>query len=207
MSDEAARGIDPRFDPRFQRGYTPDAATPAFAEPAPVVRAEPSAPERRIAPPAARISHEQHHADLLAEIGFAADSTDAHADRSMFAAGAASAPAPSSAEPAPPAGDAGHRPPAGAVAPTAPAAPASRHSVLRFSIALAASFVFVVIGAALYWNAMNEQMRPSGRFSVSDSLTQQMILALGTGLLQAGALGAIVVLAVWAVTGLRRAGA
>jgi hypothetical protein len=210
MSKDATRAIDPRFDARFQRGYASDAAAPAppeaeadarAAAPPPTApdtrtpRAEapprtvPAHPVPRPAPgirspeataqrPVAQVTHEQHHVDLLAEMGFVADAADEHADPGMRRR-----------EPAKEEQDL----PVDSVPQRA-----------RFWIALGASVAFVVAGAALTWNAMNSQMSPTGRMGMGDQVTQQMMQSLGAGLVQAGSLGAIVVLAIWAVSGLRR---
>jgi hypothetical protein len=51
VSETNARSIDPRFDPRFQRGYVPDASAPPAAE-SDAVRPAPTAPTAPAVPTA-----------------------------------------------------------------------------------------------------------------------------------------------------------
>ncbi|MGI9825398.1 hypothetical protein [Agromyces sp. Marseille-Q5079] len=201
MSKDAARGIDPRFDPRFQRGYTPDAAepmrpdaAPVAADPVPVVRGTPAQPASRAAPDArpataivppsvaATAHRNDDHVDLLTQIGFAG--AEAHADQGI-PPGPPSTTAPSPAPRQPGAG-----------------LPVSTPTVLPrrgFWIALGASVAFVLGGVALYWNLNYEQMRPMNVTSSDGQVLLQAGMALATGMMQAGVLGIVVVLAIWAV--------
>ncbi|MFF2370510.1 hypothetical protein [Agromyces sp. NPDC058110] len=244
MSDEAARGIDPRFDPRFQRGYVSDAAANArkparrepTAPPSPIetelygpgsvgTAAERSAPLREEARvlEADRTPEPDHAAALLAYFAPEQGETGSRArpvpdDEAMFAprSDAPSTPGPSRIGPPPSTSavhsDLGMRAGEGAgdddfvVEPELESeSPFVRHPALRYWTALAISVVFVVVGAWLSWNMTRERMSPSG--TMADQAEAQAFLsavaALSAGLVQAGALGTVVVLAVWALQSAR----
>lgn len=233
MSNEAARGIDPRFDPRFQRGYTPDAAAtaspqasvaeaatePALAEPAAGrasqrretgIRAEPAV-GREVRPPERVVRPDQldddHAAALLAYFGPPADRAAApdaaESDEPQHRGRIGPSPAP--AEPAGSGFDRRHGEHVDVDADSENESPFVRHPSLAFWVALAASIGFVVVGVVVSWNVSLEQMRPTGRMSGAETQAFLSALsALGMGLVQAGALGTVVVLAIWAVQSGRR---
>ncbi|GAA1955373.1 hypothetical protein [Agromyces allii] len=222
MSDEATREIDPRFDPRFQRGYVPDAAgsaqpTATFARPSaetPAARADDGPARAASAQSPAIASSAPARSTTTAD-----DADHAAALLAYFApeADPQAAAAPEVAAPgAPPARAATYigPPPSHAVSGmnAAPAdsdfvvepepvseSPFVRHPALGFWVVLGTSLGFVVAGAVLTWNINYAQM--SGRMTLP-SEGQAFInamSALGAGLVQAGVLGIVVVLAVQAV--------
>lgn len=219
MSNEATRGIDPRFDPRFQRGYVPDAAALAADPPPAAVVAEPPAARAAAVPSASRPADPRDRpADPRDRPADADPADDDHAAALLAyfgpEAGAAPAVATASAaaQPSPRVG-----PPPTSSAPRADAAPSPefvvepepvsespfvRHPSLRFWLGLAASTSFVIVGTFLYWNVNIQQMR--GSMDVDGQAVLQASGALATGLAQAGALGVVVVLAVWAASSGRR---
>ena len=228
MSNEAARGIDPRFDPRFQRGYTTDAAAAARAaerrkphdppteEEAALFGPRPpgTAPER----PAPRVEpapapEPDHAAALLAYFGPEAHSV-AHPEASQYARSEAPAldqhrigPPPTAfgehSDPGMPSsqGDVDHF----VVEPEPESeSPFVRHPSLRYWLALAVSIGFAVAGAAIYWNVALQQMSGVAMLDTAGQAFQNALSSLGTGLVQSGLLGVVVVLAVWAVQSARK---
>jgi uncharacterized protein YjeT (DUF2065 family) len=200
MGSEVSEGrtpteLDPRFDPRFQRGYVPDAAA-SGSESVPPPPAEPTAPAP--APdadaaspgdPAAAIlgllAHAQ--AERLAGHSHEPDDSDPRDDQQ--------------AEPDPHVFTSPVEP---QVQPRADAEPIVHPSPARwFWIALAACFVFVVIGIALFWNGASDRSMFTAAPSSLEGAFNQFSMALAPALVQAGVLGSIVVLVTWAITGRR----
>ncbi|ANJ25611.1 hypothetical protein [Agromyces aureus] len=227
MSDEATRAIDPRFDPRFQRGYVPDVAGGARAK----VRREPTdAPtevETELFGPRSAVTSDRRPAPLTAappkpEADHAAALLAYFAPEEPTVPNPPTEPGPRS-DPAPnPPTDLG--PASGGITSHSESgmrrevddgfvepepeseSPFVRHRWLGFWVALAASIAFVVGGAVLYWNVSLEQMSPSGRIAgaAETQAFLSALYALGIGLVQAGALGIVVVLALGAVMSARR---
>jgi hypothetical protein len=200
MSGSSAPEIDPRFDPRFQRGYVPDASA--------------SSPPRLNAVPSRQQS------------GAVSDSTDADSEAALGASLAAgndqgagptavrdgvSGPHPDSEV----AADVGEVAPEAAVAdvresaqpdelaPVEPAPPATRW----FWIAIGVCLAFIAIGSLLYWNLASDPRRYSGPMEVGVDATIRMVVsALSPALVIAGVIGIVGVLATWAISGRRVAG-
>ncbi|KQM82249.1 hypothetical protein [Agromyces sp. Leaf222] len=225
MSNEAARGIDPRFDPRFQRGYKTDAAAAARAAERRRPDAPPTAEEAALfgpRPPGApperptprieaaapfaptRVSEPDHAATLLAYFGpkAGAEATTSYAAEAQSQGRIE----PSPLEQALHADDGMGAHDDFVVEPEPLSeSPFVRHPSLSFWVALAASAAFVIAGVVLTWNVNLEQMRPTGRMAGAESQAFLSALsALAIGLVQAGALGVVVVLAMWAVQSRRR---
>ncbi|WP_448808317.1 hypothetical protein [Agromyces bauzanensis] len=186
---EAKAPIDPRFDPRFQRGYVPDAAAPAAAE-APMV---PTAPEVPASAP-----------------------TPASVDDPVTATDGpeAEVPArPADPEPVRPAGDDASAP-IGARSPSdpepesalaalfEPSSQASSTFAAWFTAGWGVSVVAAVLGVSLWWASIASQNYYSGPGNESDRWLQAFGWMVAPSLVEAGLLGLVVML-VW--TGLRHA--
>ncbi|GAA1839109.1 hypothetical protein [Agromyces salentinus] len=215
MSDEAARAIDPRFDPRYQRGYTPGVhevptAVPEAPREAQRVEREPggraAATEAAVARKPQRgdtaiVSDEQAHDHAAALLAYFGRETGSEA------VGSTGGPPRGARIEAPPAA-AGQYADSGMAelldasvtdAEHESESPFVRHPSLAFWVSLASSIAFVLIGAVLYWNVNLEQMQPGGRIGGEDQAFLSTMHALGLGLVQAGVLGIVVVLALWSV--------
>lgn len=183
MAQDAGRGIDPRFDARFQRGYD-GATTPAEA---PDSQGRPAGP-----PPAAAHVSEAPVADdaataqnrPLLDLG-----EDAVATTDATIPTARRAPA---GDPAP--------------IPAEPLEPTRFRPAPRLWIALVASLGFIVVGAGVLWTLVSDPDFFMGRAgSAEEQAVMQFMMNLAPGFVQAGVVGVIVVLVAWAV-GARRAG-
>jgi hypothetical protein len=195
VSEGTVPGIDPRFDPRFQRGYVPDpAAMPAARETPPVA---PTAPvSTSPAPPTAPSHVTKAEADDPAA---AILDLLAHAEARRLT--------PSGRELDDPADEraAAVDPDAARVAFTAPGdepEPVVEVSPTRsFWIALAACVSFVVLGSALFWVQASDPATFVGSRAGIDETVRAIVSALSPALVQAGVLGVVVVLVTWAVRG------
>jgi hypothetical protein len=72
-----------------------------------------------------------------------------------------------------------------------------------FWIALAACVVFIVVGGALFWNGASDRSMFTSAPSGLEGAFNQFSMSLAPALVQAGVLGSVVVLVVWAITGRR----
>jgi len=189
VSDGATPRIDPRFDPRFQRGYVPDAAPPASA-PEPVPPPAPQVPPARVTEGEA----DDTGASLLELLAQTEPRRLARADRES----AADQPAdgvPAHSDPA-------HVERVADAAPTDPEGQDQRRA-RWFWIALAACVLFVVVGIALFWNGASDRSMFRAAPASLEGAFNQFSMTLAPGLVQAGVLGAVAVLVVWAITGRR----
>jgi hypothetical protein len=200
--NENTAGIDPRFDPRFQRGYVPDAAA-AMSAPVPPLRAPtvsasaPNADSAASDDPAAAIlgllAHAQ--AEQLARTGHERDDADAVDDERV--------------EPDSPAFTWAVEPQLRPqLQPQLDAGPVVDASPARwFWIALAACILFVVVGVALFWNGASDRTTFMTAPSGVEGVFYQYSMMLAPALVQAGTIGAVAVLVMWAIRGRRTAGA
>lgn len=69
----------------------------------------------------------------------------------------------------------------------------------RLWMGLAASLLLVVVGLALVWNAATDRSVYTGTASGSEGDAIRFLASVAPGFIQAGALGCVVVLVVWAV--------
>ncbi|GAA1507498.1 hypothetical protein BJ978_000763 [Agromyces terreus] len=222
MSNEAARGTDPRFDPRFQRGYVPDAAASVSdgvaRDPHPVAGSRPliGAPAPAEAEPAAlhpaagaavveEAQTDDHAAALLAYFG-----PDTGAVRAPRPVGE---PDPVGTRPGvfigpPPPRTAAehaesgmHASSGGFVVEPEPESesPFVRHPSLRYWVSLAASIAFVLFGLWLYWTVNLDQMSGMVSLGVEQQAMYNSLQSLASGLMMSGALGTVLVLGLWAV--------
>ena len=198
MSEGPAAGIDPRFDPRFQRGYVPDAA------------ATPQATDAAAQPVVAVPRHD----DIAAAAAPIAPSVPA----------APSEPIPSvSAEPVEPVPSVVADPePSRGGAPQVVAAAAASDDRLPVEaddddafaeeerltptrwmwIALGACVAFVVVGAVAFWVQASDPSNYIGGVRAGIDETFRLIVnTLAPALVQAGLIGIVVVLVTWAVRG------
>jgi hypothetical protein len=195
VSDGTASDIDPRFDPRFQRGYVPDAAAPT-SEPTPP---QPAPPAASAPAPAPALDPD---VDAAADPAAAFLGLLAHAQAERLARSDRESVDgdPVDGEPAEHDSTEGER----AAVPQPDAEPMVDVSPVRwFWIALAACLVFIVVGVAIFWNAATDRSMFMGGASGLEGAFTQFSMALAPGLVQAGALGAVAVLVTWAVTGRR----
>lgn len=186
MSDgRISRDIDPRFDPRFQRGYVPDVAAP-MSEPV-----APSPPRRPVAAPAAGADDVADPAPaILGLLAHAQAERPARSDRE-------------SVDGDPTDGEQAERDsPAFDRAVEAQQA-AADVSTRWFWIALGACLVFIVVGVALFWNGASDRSMFRGASSGLEGAFYQFSMALAPGLVQAGVIGVVAVLVMWAITGRR----
>jgi hypothetical protein len=188
VSEGTVPGIDPRFDPRFQRGYVADAAAPASLPP--TAPTTPSVSPARAADPPA--------------------DDPAAAILELLAKAEAQRLTPSGREPDDPADDpAGVEPVAAPVAFTE--ADHEQEPVVEMSpsrwlwIAIGACVSFVVLGSVLFWVQASDPATFMGGRAGIDETVRAMVSALSPALVQAGVLGVVVVLVVWAVRGRRPA--
>jgi hypothetical protein len=188
VSDGAVPDIDPRFDPKFQRGYVPDAAAPAPAPPgppAPALNADAATPDDPAAEILGLLAHAQ--AERLARESQERDDPDTVEDQR---AGPGSPAFTWTVEPQ--------------VQPQPDAAPIVHASPTRwFWIALAAWVVFVMVGIALFWNGASDRSMFTAAPSSLEGAFTQFSMAIAPALVQAGTIGAIAVLVMWAITGRR----
>ena len=203
MSEGSATGIDPRFDPRFQRGYVPDVAA------APQVTDAAAAPVD-VEPVGDRDdgSAEVLQA-LIRESGEARGlGSSAHTDGSASTAPASTGPASTG-------------PASTGLASTGPTdADAVVASDSRFPeedvrpeevhlsptrwmwIALGACVAFIVVGAVAFWVQASDPSNYIGGVRAGIDETFRLVInALAPALVQAGVIGIVVVLVTWAVRG------
>lgn len=185
----SAQGIDPRFDPRFQRGYVPSPESEAAAVETPpqkVVRSPrgPTAPvSGRLPPLAARPTGPAEHANVAAPPHAEVRSTDA-------------------AEP-----DASVDPVV-FVDPDLDVVDESEEGRTRWRwlwIALGASVGCVMLGVGMFWSYASDPGGYMGRPATGyDATLAQFSMALAPGLVQAGVIGMVVALASMAIFGRRK---
>jgi hypothetical protein len=211
VSEGTVPGIDPRFDPRFQRGYVSDAdapvpmpdtreaplaATTTPAQPAPPAAPAQPAPPARVAEaddPAAAIHGLLAHAETrrLTRPGREPDdSAEGHS-----AHGAAAGDDPAEVESAfTRVASRGSEP-----------EPAPDTSPTRWLwTAIGACVSFVVLGSVLFWVQASDPATFLGSRAGIDETVRAIVSALSPALVQAGVLGVVVVLVIWAVRGRRR---
>lgn len=185
MSEKAEPGIDPRFDPRFQRGYVPDAAPPSRAR----------GTDGRAGDDDAALGELFAHVERGAVDGEATDAVRATDDPTPEARAhddpAEAGQLAAAAAPAGPEPDPG----------TGVGAPSTRW----FWIALAACLAFIVVGVALFWNGASDRAMFRAAPSGLEGAFNQFSMTLAPGLVQAGVIGVVIVLVMWALTG-RRSG-
>lgn len=171
-------GIDPRFDPRYQRGYVPDAAEAREQAPAPAGSTAPQAPPTRV-PRVPRVAPEDRPRptpagrgdDPVPASGAAGAVEDVDApDRDVLPAFEEVDDEPSPADP-------------------------------WFVAAWAVAVLAVVIGGAFWWAGMMAE-NPFSGVSQSDRWLQYVGWVVAPALVQGGLIG-IVGMLVW--TGIRRA--
>jgi hypothetical protein len=224
VSDRTVPDIDPRFDPRFQRGYVPDATAPGpdpIPSHRPPDRAAPvtgfgdsvDTPQGPVATRGEAVESPNPVTDTegVTDAGAADAGADdpaaailgllAHAQAERFARADPErdvTPADDwRAEPDSPAFTQAAQPEHDAE-PMVNASPAN-----WFWIALAACVVFIVVGVALFWNGASDRSMFTGIRSGLEGAFNQFSMILAPGLVQAGVLGSVVVLVVWAITGRR----
>ena len=209
MSEGSATGIDPRFDPRFQRGYVPDAAaapqvTDAAAAPidvGPVRDRDDGAAE--VLPALIRES------GAARGLGSTAP-TDGSASTRRASTGPTSAgptsthptvsPAPTDDEVA----DADAVVASDGRFPEEDVLAEDEHlSPTRWLwIALGACVAFVVVGAVAFWAQASDPSNYIGGVRAGIDETFRLVInALAPALVQAGVIGIVVVLVTWAVRG------
>ena len=209
MSEGSATGIDPRFDPRFQRGYVPDAAaapqvTDAAAAPVDV------GPVRDRDDGAAEVLPA-----LIRESGAARGlgstaPTDGSASTRRASTGPTSthptsthptvSPAPTDDEVA----DADAVVASDGRFPDEDVLAEDEHlSPTRWMwIALGACVAFVVVGAVAFWVQASDPSNYIGGVRAGIDETFRLVInALAPALVQAGVIGIVVVLVTWAVRG------
>ena len=197
MSEGSATGIDPRFDPRFQRGYTHDPAETSFP-------ADDRATDAAALPP---------REDAAATASPAASAPTAPVAPAPAAASAAPAPAPAPAA-APSNAPPGSGPDAVVAAEEARADPDDSpdddlvdqpFSPTRWLwIALAACAAFVVVGSVAFWVQASDPSNYIGGVRAGlDESVRLVVNALAPALVEAGLVGIVAVLVTWAVTGRR----
>jgi hypothetical protein len=210
MSENTA-GMDPRFDPRFQRGYVPDAA--ARPDPIPSQRAPDRAapvtgfgdsvdtPPRLVATRGGAVESP----NPVTETERVTDATAADAGADDPAAALREMLVHAQGERLDASGrDAG----AGQDQPQLDAGPVVDASPARwFWIALAACILFVVVGVALFWNGASDRTTFMTAPSGVEGVFHQYSMMLAPALVQAGTIGAVAVLVIWAIRGRRTAGA
>ena len=188
MSEGSATGIDPRFDPRFQRGYVPDVAA------APQVTDAAAAPVD-VEPVGDRDdgSAEVLQA-LIRESGEArglgsSAPTDGSASTAPASTGLTDADAVVASDSRFPEEDV--RPEEVHLSPT------------RWMwIALGACVAFIVVGAVAFWVQASDPSNYIGGVRAGIDETFRLVInALAPALVQAGVIGIVVVLVTWAVRG------
>jgi len=203
----APPGIDPRFDPRFQRGYVPDAAVPtpeSASTPDQTQRdgrLDDAAPVTGFGDPAdmaqASAATRGDAAEAAGPVAYGAAVAGASVAGAAQDAAAAVQEGPDAAEDHANAAEARAEPVPRAES-TARVAP-----VRWFWIALAACAAFIVAGAVLYWvQASDPSYFMGGRPGFTQTM-QQFVIALSPALVQAGVIGIAAVLVAWAVRGSR----
>ncbi|MDQ0577735.1 hypothetical protein [Agromyces albus] len=186
----SAQGIDPRFDPRFQRGYVPSPESEAAAVETPpqkVVRSPPAptAPAPgRIPRLAARSAEPAEHAHVAmppttSEVASAdAAEPDASVDPAVF------------------------------VEPDLEGVDEAEERPTRWRwlwIALGASVGCVMLGVGLFWSYASDPGGYMGRPGTGyDATLAQFVMSLAPGLVQAGVIGVVVALASMAIFGRRK---
>jgi hypothetical protein len=192
VSEGTVPGIDPRFDPRFQRGYAPDrAAMPDAREVPPAVPTAPAPPAPL--PHVAKAEADDPAAAILDLL--------AHAEAQRLAPSRRKADDPADERAAAVEPDAAH------VAFTEPdhePEPVVEVSPTRWLwIAIGACVSFVVLGSLLFWVQASDPATFMGGRAGIDETVRAMVSALSPALVQAGVLGVVAVLVVWAVRGRR----
>ena len=195
MSENTVPRIDPRFDPRFQRGYDPDVAAWApndAAVSAPMDAASPAdaAGSTPPAPPVSSRAHDQSRPQV--------GDDPAEAIRALVASAWDARPdAPAAADPP------DRRPQAAHGESESIPSPNGRPPIGRLWIALGSSIALVLVGWVLLWNAVSDPRWYTGSGTGIDAEFTQFFLSVAPGLMQAGAIGCVAVLATWAVLGRR----
>ena len=209
MSEGSATGIDPRFDPRFQRGYVPDAAaapqvTDAAAAPidvGPVRDRDDGAAE--VLPALIRESGAARGLGSTAPMDGSASTR--RASTGPTSAGPTSthptvSPAPTDDEVA----DADAVVASDGRFPEEDVLAEDEHlSPTRWLwIALGACVAFVVVGAVAFWVQASDPSNYIGGVRAGIDETFRLVInALAPALVQAGVIGIVVVLVTWAVRG------
>lgn len=192
MGEASARRVDPRFDPRFQRGYVPD---PHAAAP----------PDAAADDPADRPGF----TSFVAPLG---DSGDAPVD-SGTTRGAEHG-SPKRAPDDPPVGERVEEPelaPEPIDEPEHPTEPIDEPDDAGFGerwfwIAIGACLASIALGSILYWLQASDPWMYTGSARSRDEETLSTFLnSLSPALVQAGVVGAVAVLVTWAALGTRRA--
>lgn len=175
MSDDATTGIDPRFDPRFQRGYVPSPESGRAAAEAPPTMVPP--PQAPAAPPlgsvplvAARSAEPVEHPHV------ATPSTN-----SEIRSADAAEPAVSGETGAFENSDAGSE----------PHTIARRWIVAAWAVAIGA----LAIGFWLFWSVAGDRGIYYGNSASYDPVLQQAAWTIAPPLMQAGGIGVVVLLA------------
>ncbi|WP_308798525.1 hypothetical protein [Agromyces silvae] len=192
--------FDPRYDIRYQRGYTPpsdeqvgatatdvssttdasSATQPVAAQP---VAVQPVAPD----PEAAR----------------GARTEPAPTDERVTRAPAEPRPAGSAPDAAAPGAAADLADP---VAPVTPAAPWAHAIVARWLwLVFGAGAAFTIVGTALYWSVVSRQNPFESGAGARDTTVDQILTSLTPAIVQAGVLGMVGALLAWALIGARGA--
>jgi hypothetical protein len=177
--------IDPRFDPRFQRGYAPDSAEVTDSG------ASADGPDRMAGGDAAEgvTAAPPSPAPARADSPNPVEPTPPEAARPLD---------PVAADvPVPEGGDSSQPEDEGGVA-----------SATRWLwVALASCAAFTAIGALLYWNLANDQQRFMGAIGTPpEEAFRLFATVLSPALVQAGVVGMVIVLAVWVVRDRRTGG-
>jgi len=209
MAEGNVTGVDPRYDPRFQRGYsgTGDTDVPGASprpQPAPS-----SQPQRESLEELERRASERTAPKRVPELPSRSfeprtpvNGTDpATRSREGAQAGESTRRGGSNGDEA-----AGHSddPPAD---PTAGApvqqleAPSS--SARWFWIAIGACVGFIVVGSLLHWVQASDPGIYGGGAMGTDETTRMFLSAITPAMVQAGVIGAVAVLVVWATRGTR----
>jgi hypothetical protein len=211
VSEGSATGIDPRFDPRFQRGYVPDAAgapqvTDAAAAAAPVgvepVRDHDDGPAE-VLQALLRASGEARGLGSSAPADANASTGRASTERTSTgraSTGPTASPATTDHEVA----DADAVVASDGRFPEEDVLAEEEHlSPTRWMwIALGACFAFVVVGAVAFWVQASDPSNYIGGVRAGIDETFRLVInALAPALVQAGVIGIVVVLVTWAVRG------
>jgi hypothetical protein len=194
VGESSARQIDPRFDPRFQRGFVPDAAAPMEA--AMDAADRPAAPASRTSASASRFGDARDTPPESSVTPGGAGSTNREAGgqggERQASNAATEEPAHSDTQAEPPAeGD----------------QPIEGSGIRWFWIAIGACLAFVVVGSILYWVQASDPLLYTGSSrSRIDETISLVVTALSPAFVQAGVLGTVAVLVIWAARAARRGG-
>lgn len=198
MSEGSATGIDPRFDPRFQRGYAHDPPETALGD-------DDGAPTDAAAP------RPREEADPRAAPAVSFPPSASPADTSS-----SPAPADPSLDGRPSTSPLGSAPDAAVLAeggpvdvddaPDDPLVDQSLSPTRWLWIALAACAAFVVVGCVAFWVQASDPSNYIGGVRAGlDESVRLVINAMAPALVEAGLVGIVAVLVTWAVTGRRAA--